>query len=141
MSSTHESFDRRHEIHGGSNRNFGFVFTIVFAVIGLLPLRKGHPVRVWALGISAAFVLLTLLKPDALAPLNTVWTKFSLLLSKFTNTIILGLLFFVFFAVAHALMRLAGKDPLRLRHDAGASSYWLPRQPPGPAPASMSQQF
>jgi hypothetical protein len=38
-------------------------------------------------------------------------------------------------------MRLVGKDPLRLKRDGGAGSYWIPREPPGPPPDSMSNQF
>jgi len=38
-------------------------------------------------------------------------------------------------------VRLAGKDPLRLKLDSGANSYWIPRKPPGPPPDSMTNQF
>jgi hypothetical protein len=34
-----------------------------------------------------------------------------------------------------------GKNPLRLRFDPAARSYWLPRQPPGPAPDTLNNQF
>jgi len=39
------------------------------------------------------------------------------------------------------IMRLFGKDPLRLRFDAEAKSYWIQREPPGPEPDSMRNQF
>jgi hypothetical protein len=39
------------------------------------------------------------------------------------------------------LMRLAGKDPLKLKRDAAAASYWVDREPPGPPPTSMTNQF
>jgi hypothetical protein len=39
------------------------------------------------------------------------------------------------------LMRLTGKDPLRLRQDSGGGSYWIVREPPGPSGESMGQQF
>ena len=39
------------------------------------------------------------------------------------------------------VMRLCGKDPLRLRRDPDAPSYWLVRDPPGPAPETMKNQF
>jgi hypothetical protein len=38
-------------------------------------------------------------------------------------------------------MRLFGQDPLRLRMDPKAQSYWIPRIPPGPSPESMKQLF
>jgi len=39
------------------------------------------------------------------------------------------------------LVRLTGKDPLRLKLDSGADSYWISRKPPGPPPDSMTNQF
>ena len=39
------------------------------------------------------------------------------------------------------LMRGLGKDPLRLKRDPKTDSYWIVREPPGPAPGSMSKQF
>lgn len=40
------------------------------------------------------------------------------------------------------LMRRAlGKDPLGLKRDPNAESYWIPREPPGPDRESMSNQF
>jgi hypothetical protein len=39
------------------------------------------------------------------------------------------------------LMRLFGKDVLRLKFDSQAETYWIPREPPGPPPDSLKQQF
>jgi hypothetical protein len=38
-------------------------------------------------------------------------------------------------------MRLFGKDPLRLRFDPAAGSYWIKRDPPGPTADSLNNQF
>jgi hypothetical protein len=45
------------------------------------------------------------------------------------------------FAPIGVLMRLCGKDPLRLRRDPDARSHWIARRPPGPPPDSMTHQF
>jgi len=39
------------------------------------------------------------------------------------------------------LLRALGKDPLRLRFDPAAPTYWLDRRPPGPSGESMPNQF
>jgi hypothetical protein len=39
------------------------------------------------------------------------------------------------------VLRILGKDPLRLKRDAEAASYWISREPPGPPPGSMTNQF
>ena len=39
------------------------------------------------------------------------------------------------------VMRAMGKDLLRLKRQPGADSYWIVRQPPGPMPETMKDQF
>ena len=39
------------------------------------------------------------------------------------------------------IMRIFGKDFLRLQRDSAASTYWLPRSDPRPPSESMRQQF
>ena len=38
-------------------------------------------------------------------------------------------------------VRWRGKDLLRLKRDPAASSYWIPREPPGPPPETMRNQY
>ena len=57
-------------------------------------------------------------------------------------TSVLGFLFFVVITPMGVLMRLFGKDPLKLRRDADKSeSYWIERTPPGPRSESFVDQF
>jgi hypothetical protein len=51
------------------------------------------------------------------------------------------MLFYATVTPVGLLMRAVGKDPLRLRRNAAVASYWIPREPPGPAPDSMKNQF
>jgi len=124
-----------------SDRAFGIVFTIFFAIVGLLPLLGSHPVRIWALVVSSIFLLLALLAPNSLAPLNKLWTKLGALLHRVVSPIALGVLFFLVVTPTGLLMRLFGKDPLRLRLDRSAKSYWIERAPPGPDAESLKNQF
>jgi hypothetical protein len=117
------------------------VFTAFFLLLGLWPLRKGGPVRWWAVAIGLALVAIVLLRPAVLHPLNLAWAQLSLLLARVMNRVMVGLLFFVAITPLALILRLLGKDPLRLRFDPAASSYWLQRQPPGPAPETMANQF
>ena len=139
--SLHEDLSREREVKAGSDRSLGLVFAAVFAIIGLLPLWGGGAVRVWALGVAGVFVALALVAPALLRPLNQAWFRFGQLLHRIVSPVIIGLLFFTTVTPTGILMRLAGKDPLRLRFDPAAASYWIPRQPPGPDPKTMRQQF
>src|SRR5207249_9397717 len=64
-------------------------------------------------------------KPALLAVPNRLWFKLGLLLGKVVSPVALGILFYCVIAPIGVLARLAGKDPLRLKLDSGANSYWI----------------
>ena len=138
---THENFSSGGSAPPSSDRSFGFVFAAAFAFFGLIPLLRGKPLRLWCLVLSAGFLLLALAIPVILHPLNRVWVRFGVLLGKVTNPLITGLMFFIVFTPAALILRLLGKDSLRLKFDSGAATYWIPRNPPGPLPETMRNQF
>lgn len=125
----------------GSERSFGLVFGFVLGAVGLWPLLHGHSPRIWAMLPAVIFVVVALARPPLLRPLNLVWWSIGRLLHRITTPIILGMLFYLTVAPTGLLMRAFGKDPLRLKFDRGAPSYWVERSPPGPAPDSMRNQF
>lgn len=140
MDTHHENLSRR-AVKTGSDRSFGFVFAVVFSVVAFWPLLEGTPPRWWALLIAMVFLVLALVRPSLLAPLNRAWTRFGLLLHHIVNPIVMGLLFFLVFAPMGIAMRFLGKDLLRLKLDKAAKSYWIERSPPGPDPKTMNNQF
>ncbi len=137
----HENLEREHTVEGSSDRSFGIVFAVVFLIIGCWPLVSGGGLRWWSMGIAAAFALIAAVAPAVLATPNRLWLKFGLLLGKIVSPIALGILFYLILAPVGFLVRLSGKDPLRLKLDPKAGSYWIDRKPPGPPPDSMTNQF
>lgn len=129
------------EIKGSSDRSFGFVFAIVFLLIGLYPLLGEGGLRLWSLIIAGIFLVLALVTPGILASANRLWMKFGMLLHRIVSPIALGIVFYLAVMPTGLLMRLLGKDPLRLRMDATTDSYWIRRDPPGPAAESLNNQF
>lgn len=137
----HERFDRAEDVKGSSDRMFGLLFSALFVAIGLGPLVHGGAIRIWSLGVAALFLVAALAYPRVLAPLNRLWLSFGLLLHKIVNPVVMGLMFFVTVTPIGLLMRLRGKDLLRLRLEPQAKSYWIERRPPGPTSESMTHQF
>jgi hypothetical protein len=137
----HEPLTRDEEVRGSSDRSFGIVFTVVFAIVGLWPLIGGGSVRLWSLSIAGALLAISLIRPSLLAPFNRLWMRFGLLLHGVTNPIIMGLVFFLAVTPTALILKLMGKDPLRRRFDREVRSYWIERTPPGPDPESMKNQF
>jgi len=126
----------------GSDRKFGLVMVVAFGVVGLLPLLRPEPdVRTWALIVAGVFGAFTLIAPRVLHPLNVVWMRFAWVLNKIVSPVVLGVLFFATVLPMGLLLRARGKDLLRLKLDRGAPSYWIARNPPGPEPATMKDQF
>ncbi len=137
----HERLTEDEPVAGSSERSFGLVFAIVFTVIGLLPLIGGVPPRWWALGVAGVLLLLAIVKPELLAPLNKVWFKLRLVLHRIVTPVLMALLFYGVVTPTGLIMRWLGQDLLHQRYDRNARSYWIHREPPGPAPESMKNQF
>jgi hypothetical protein len=140
-SMAHESIQRGEAPRSSSNRSFGLVFASVFLVVAVYPLLLGDGVRAWSLALSALFLVLALAVPRVLSPLNRAWTRFGLLLHRLVSPVVLGIMFFLVVTPMGLVMRALGKDPLRLRFDRRASTYWIERAPPGPRPDSLGNQF
>ncbi|MEX2223952.1 MAG: SxtJ family membrane protein [Candidatus Rokuibacteriota bacterium] len=138
---THESLAREQEVIGSSDRSFGLTFTGFFLLVGLWPLARGGPVRAWAFGVSALFLVAALVRPGLLAPLNRLWLRVGLVLHRVVNPLVMGVMFYGVITPFGLAMRAAGRDPLRKRFDPLAQSYWIERRPPGPTPETMSNQF
>jgi Saxitoxin biosynthesis operon protein SxtJ len=144
----HEDFNRKEEVKGSSDRAFGLtvggILLAIAAVRAGLHLWDGTDPG-WVEGVLAALgaplVVFGLLAPARLAPLNRAWIRLGLLLFKVVNPLVLGLIYLTTVVPIGLLMRLLGRDLLSLKVDRQAHSYWVVREPPGPAPETMIRQF
>ncbi len=129
------------DVQPPSERKFGLTFAAVFAIIALVPPLWGGHFRWWVLAIGLVFFVLAHLTPQVLRVPNILWFRFGLLLHKIVNPLVLGALFLLVVTPLAIIMRLAGKKLLNRTYDPEAPSYWIARQPPGPAPESIRNQF
>lgn len=142
---THERAGRAPAPAPSSDRAFGLVMVVAFFALGALPMLGGRPFRAWAFAVSAGFLVLSLAAPGLLAPLHFLWQRLGSLLRRFVQpvaqTVILGGIYFGVVTPIALLGRALGKDPLRLSRAPSAKTYWILREPPGPAPDSLTRQF
>lgn len=138
----HESYVDEHP-DMPSERGAGFVFAVVSAIIGLIifyyndySFTKGFYI---ALGFSALFAGLAQFAPDILRPLNILWFKFSMLLFKIMNPVIMFILFVVVIVPAGLIMQLK-RDPLRRKVNKSTKTYWIEKDPEA-STRSMKNQF
>jgi len=139
--SFHEDFTREEELKSSSDRNFGFVFAAFFAILCALAAWKENPRWIWWAGIAAATFIVAIVWPALLKPLNRLWTMLGLFLFRIVSPIALGITFFGVMTPMSVFVRWRQKDILRRKYDSQATSYWIRRDPPGPAPETMKNQF
>ena len=137
----HEFATAHHEIETSSDRSFGFVFTGALSLLAAYLAWKGS--AWWPLPLPPAlvFLILALVQPKLLAPLNRAWTRLGLLLGAIVAPVVMGVIYFGLITPMALLARLLGKDFLRLKRDPEAATYWLQRQDPRSSPERLRDQF
>ncbi len=120
-----------------SNRSFGILFSIVFAIIAFWPIINGNPLRLWSIPISIIFLVLGLLNSKLLNPLNIIWVKFGELLGRIIAPIVMAIIYFIIVTPIGLFMRLIGKDLLNIKFSK-ANTYWIKREK---KVSSMKKQF
>ena len=129
--SLHEDYRRPEAVKGSSDRGFGLTVGGILLLIAAVRIWRhgGYGAIELVLGaVGLCLIVLALVRAQSLAGLNRAWTRLGLLLFKVVNPIVL-------------ILRACGHDPLRLKRDPSASTYWVKREPPGPAPETMINQF
>lgn len=123
----HEELNRATIDERGTDQQFGFVFGVVFAIIAFVLMLRGHSFWVGVLALSGSFVLSALLVPGVFRWPNHIWLAFGEFLHRLTQPLILGLLFYFSIVPVGVILRIIGKDPLALKFDQQANSYWISR--------------
>jgi len=141
-----ENVQREEDIKGGSNRSFGLIVGGIFGVIGLvrLYLHWGEDLGIFTtvcLVLAALLIGLGLIAPSTLTVPNRLWMKLGLLMARIINPLVLGLVYLVVITPFGLVRRIFGKDPMARHMNGGSASYWIDRDPPGPKPETMTDQF
>jgi len=108
-------------------RTFAFTLFCALGFLGGFVLwQKGETgFLLWIIGM--VILSMGLLRPRLLGPIHQGWMGISFLMGFFMTHLILALMYYLVFTPMALVMRALGKDPLRLKHDRNAKSYWLKR--------------
>jgi len=124
-----------------TNRRFGWFFSAVFAAFGAYAHWKAWADAATAsLILSALFAAITLVVPQLLSPLNRLWYGLGLLLGNIVSPIVLGVIFLMLITPISPIMRLFGRDELKMKKRS-VESYWVDRSPAGLSSDSFKRQF
>ena len=116
------------EIKLPSNNKFGFFFSTIFLLVSLYSYYIDSEIMVYIFGtLCGIFFFITIINAKILLPLNKLWMKFGVLLGMIVSPIIMGIIFFVIFTPIAIIMRLSGRDELRLRLKK-QKTHWINRK-------------
>lgn len=134
--------------HGRSedvfDRSFGLIVGAVLALIGggrLWTNGTFDKLGIVLLVLACLLIVLAVVHPSFLSPLIKACTKPVVILFRVVSPLIMLVVYVLTILPIGLLLRLSGKDPLRLKLDPTASSYWIDRNPDHPSPESMKNQF
>jgi hypothetical protein len=124
-----------------SNKKFGIFFSLVFLIAALFFWFTQNNLFFY-LFLFLAFIFLTLsfTKPNSLKFLNQLWMNFGILLGKFVSPIVLGLIYFLIFTPISIIMKLFGRDELKLKIKT-KKTHWLRRTETKLDSDSFTNQF
>ena len=132
--------DKFSEISLPSNKKFGYFFCVLFLITSIYFLYSESQTSGYILiTLSIIFFLTTLIKAELLLPLNKIWMRFGLLLGMIISPIVLGIIFFGLFTPYGIIMRIMGRDELRLKQ-IKTKSNWILRSKTS-SQTNFKQQF
>ena len=118
-------------VEKATDRNFGLVFCVFFALLSVFFWWNENPYFEGSLLLASAFLLLSLIWPRLLSPLNNIWFYFGKLLHLIVSPLVMGVIFFLFMVPIGLVMKLVFRyDPLQLKDSAPLESYWINRENP-----------
>jgi hypothetical protein len=124
-----------------TDRKFGVFFGVLLFLASFVCLILSRIPLAALLGV-ASLVLFTLssCKPSLLHPMNRAWMIFGLTLGRIVSPIVMGLVFYVIFVPTAILLKIFGRDELRLKVKS-RETYWKLRPADQERQDPFRQQF
>ena len=112
----------------GSEKNFGIVFSVFFAILAIyFYLKTKDFYTIIFFCTSLFFLFFSFVMPSIFKIPNLVWSKFGILLGMIVSPIILFLIFILLVTPIGLFMRFIGKDLLNEKTGKKYKSYWVKR--------------
>ena len=122
-------------------RNFGITVGVALSVIGFVLYLSGNSLVFIFGGAGILLILLAIIYPGVLKPANKFWMILAILLGWFMSRVILVILFYLIVTPTALLLKIAGKDFLKLHTDKNVKSYWEKRDKKNADKLDFERQF
>jgi hypothetical protein len=113
-------------MHRQSNRAFGLLFGLLFSVISVVGVLAFRADMRWSIACAFSFMLVAIIIPSALLPLNRLWALVGERLAYMNNHVVLGIFFYLVIVPAGFLRRAIAGDSMCRRFEPKKESYWVP---------------
>ena len=111
-------------------RKFGLIALIFFGCLCALGIWSDKPLPAYLFGTLAALGLGFILFPYQLRPVYDAWLKIAHFLGRVFTTLVLALAYYLVITPSAIIKRLFGGNPIPVKPDREASSYWVNRSEP-----------
>ena len=129
------------EIEIPSNRKFGLFFSLIFSLCSLyFYIYFSKSLFIVFLLISVLLLIITIFNDKLLLPFNKLWMRLGLVIGKVITPIIMGIIFFGLFTPISVIMKIFGRDELKLKNEKH-QSYWKKRGDNSLNISSFKNQF
>lgn len=108
-------------------REFGLTIGTILVILGGVALWRGKDVYPYFIAPGIAFIVIGLITPVILKPLQKIWMGLSIVIGYFMSRLILALLFYFVITPIGSGLKLLGKDILDEHMDKTRSTYWTKR--------------
>jgi hypothetical protein len=112
-------------------RNFGIVMAVVLSIIGSVLLWNDNPAGINIIIIAGVFLFCGFAFPVLLYPIEWLWMKLAAALGYIMTRLILIIVYYLVVTSIGLLRQLFSKDPLEIKFNKEAESYWKPVDPKG----------
>ena len=126
------------KIELGSERNFGLVMSCAFLVVALIFFRQIAPLSFGFIFLGVCVFAVAVSRPKLLEKPNFLWHRFGLLLGAVIAPVVLMTIFLFVVTPTRFVMWLFQHDPMSLKIDREADTYWVERDLPM---QSMEKQY
>ena len=133
------------EINKNPSKNelrwFGLLLLLFFLMVGGLLSWEFESAKLFQIlaSVGAGLCVVYYVVPPLRKPLYLGWLYAAFPIGWTVSHVILLLTFYLVVTPIGLIMRMVGKDSLKLRMDRSASTYWIQRKPMPPAPSYFKQ--
>lgn len=107
-------------------RNFGFFIGSILIVFALYKINRYESATSFLIiCFGLLFVLMGFLCPRMMLQLRKGWIAIGRIMHKFMLPVIMGILFMFIFTPVAIILKIIGRDPLKLKFQKSDVTYWI----------------